>query len=111
MPTVHFKIIISWDWINGIGYFSGYELVERLEVCMSDKERIRVVERLILSFVFLYAIPTRNRLLVDVARAVFLGHATHYVSLDNNNNMEKWVLSAMYQKPCLLFPMHLILLG
>ena len=59
MPTVHFKIIISWDWINGIGYFLGYELVERLEVCMSDKERIRVVERLVLSSVFLYAIPTR----------------------------------------------------
>ena len=41
--TVHFKIIISWDWLYRIGYFSGYELVERFEVCMSDKERIRVV--------------------------------------------------------------------
>ena len=26
----------------------------------------------------------------------------------NNNNMEKWALRAMYQKPCLLFPMHLL---
>ena len=79
MPTVHFKIIISWDWINGIGYFSGYELVERLEVCMSDKERIRVVERLVLSSVFFVRNPyAYNRLLVDVAQAVFLGHATHY---------------------------------
>ena len=59
MPTVHFKIIISWDWLNGIDYFSVYELVEQLEVCMIDKERIRVVERLVLSSVFLYAIPTR----------------------------------------------------
>ena len=58
MPTVHFKIIIFWDWLNGIGYFSGYELVERLEVYMSDKERIRVVKRLVLPSVFLYAIPT-----------------------------------------------------
>ena len=28
----------------------------------------------------------------------------------NTNNMEKLALSAMYLKPCLLFPMHLILL-
>ena len=33
MPTVHFKMIISWEWLHGSGYFSGYELVERLEVC------------------------------------------------------------------------------
>ena len=50
--TVHLEIIISWDWLNRIGYFSGYELVERLKVCMSDKERIRFVERLVLSSVF-----------------------------------------------------------
>ena len=35
----------------------GYELVERLEVNVSDKERIRVVERLVLFSGFLYAIP------------------------------------------------------
>ena len=29
----------------------------------------------------------------------------------NNNNMEKWAVSAMCQKPCLLFPINLILLG
>ena len=30
---------------------------------------------------------------------------------NNNNDMEKWVVNAMYQKPCLLFPMQLILFG
>ena len=29
----------------------------------------------------------------------------------NNNNMENWAVSAMCQKPCLLFPINLILLG
>ena len=29
----------------------------------------------------------------------------------NNNNMENWAVSAMCQKPCLLFPICLILLG
>ena len=28
-----------------------------------------------------------------------------------NNIMEKWTVSAMCQKPCLLFPINLILLG
>ena len=53
MPTVHFKMIISWDWLNGISYFLGYELMERLEVCMSDKERTRVVQRLVFCMQFL----------------------------------------------------------
>ena len=30
---------------------------------------------------------------------------------NNNNNMDKWVVSTMCQKPCLLFPIHLIILG
>ena len=29
----------------------------------------------------------------------------------NKNNMEKWVVSAVCQKLCLLFPINLILLG
>ena len=29
----------------------------------------------------------------------------------NNNNMEKWVFYPMCQKPCLVFPINLILLG
>ena len=29
----------------------------------------------------------------------------------NNNNMENWAVSDMCQKPCLLFPINLILLG
>ena len=40
------------------------------------------------------------------------------IVVHDNNNMEKWAVSAMYQnydsyvpKLCLLFPMHLILLG
>ena len=32
-------------------------------------------------------------------------------NMNNNNNMEKWEVSAMCQKPCLLFPINLILLG
>ena len=28
-------------------------------------------------------------------------------NMNNNNNMEKWALSDMSQKPCLLFPMQL----
>ena len=32
-------------------------------------------------------------------------------SLNNNNNMKNWAVSAMCQKPCLLFPISLILLG
>ena len=47
MLTIHFKIIISWDWLNRFSYFLGYELVVQLEVSMSDKERIRVVESLV----------------------------------------------------------------
>ena len=78
MQTVHFKIIISWCWLNRIGYFPGYEIEEQLEVCMSDKERIRVVERLVLLSVFVRNPYVYNRLLVDVALAVFLGHVTHY---------------------------------
>ena len=30
---------------------------------------------------------------------------------NDNNNMEKWAVSVTCQKPCLLIPMHLILLG
>ena len=76
MPPVHFKTITFWEWLHGSGYFSAYELVERLEGCTSDKERIRVVERLVLPFVrnpYAY-----NRHLVGVVQAVYLGHATHY---------------------------------
>ena len=63
MLTVHFKIIISWDWLNRIGYFLGYELVEWLEVCMVDKERIWVVEMLVLSSIFVRNPYVYNRLL------------------------------------------------
>ena len=42
--TVHFKIIISLDWLHRIGYFLGYELVERFEVChtllVNNKQRL-----------------------------------------------------------------------
>ena len=48
MSTIHFKIIGSWDWLDGLGYFLSYELVEQLGVGMSDKERIKAVERLVL---------------------------------------------------------------
>ena len=30
---------------------------------------------------------------------------------NNNDNMEKWAVSVMCQKPCLLFPIDIILLG
>ena len=53
--------------------------MERLEVIMSDKEVIRVMERLVLFSDFLYPIALHvNRLSVGIAQAVFLGHVTHY---------------------------------
>ena len=46
-PTIHFKIIGSYDFLNALGYFLSYELVERLEVGVSNKERIQAEERLV----------------------------------------------------------------
>ena len=43
-------------WLDGLGCLFSYELVERLEVGISDKERIGAVERLVLPSVFLYIV-------------------------------------------------------
>ena len=49
--TVHFKIITSSDWLHRIGYFSGYKLVERFEVChtllVNNKQRLCMFYNLI----------------------------------------------------------------
>ena len=56
----------------------GYGLVEHLEVSIRDKERIRVVERLVCFSVFCTQSLRVYRLSVGVEQAVFLSHATHY---------------------------------